>query len=228
MRLKLPDQSPTDKFAMRLIIGIVIYGVIAGLFGCSPEKKISKAVATLKKYDRLDDTCSVNFPVIDRVVVRSDTTWDTIYVEPYVETKDSNFNNGFYFYNHGEKQTFQMNLSGDKDKQDSFLIYGDGGGTGNFFDCPPTKIITRTIRKDSIIMRRDVAYENVLKDKIDSLAKVNRELDIKLRATSAQNKMLSDRMKGKILVPWWVFVLIGLLIGAAIKFKAIRFLKPSK
>lgn len=178
-----------------------IYSVVAVLYclltGCSSEKKISKAVATLKKHDRLDDTCAANFPVIDKVVVRSDTTWDTIYVEPPT-IYDT-------VYKEGEVIVLE----------DKTI-------------CPPAKIITRTIRNDSIIMRRDVAYENVLKDKIDSLTKVNKELDIKYSASQAYVKMLEKRLKGNVQVPWWVFVLAGLLIGAAIKFKAVKILNPFK
>jgi hypothetical protein len=45
-----------------------------------------------------------------------------------------------------------------------YAVYGD---TSVKAVCPPAKIITRTIRRDSLIIRRDVARETVLRDEVD-------------------------------------------------------------
>ena len=142
-QIVIPERTPIEQKSDNWIFGCFFWYsfIIVSLFllfGCSSERKISKAVDTLKKYDRLDDTCAENYPVIDKIVVKSDTTWDTIYVEPPT-VYDT-------VYKEGEVIVLE----------DKTI-------------CPPAKIITRTIRKDSLIMRRDVAYEAVLSDSIADL-----------------------------------------------------------
>ena len=45
---------------------------------CSPQRKIEKAVETLKKYDVLDDTCAANFPVRESIVIKDTVLYDTV------------------------------------------------------------------------------------------------------------------------------------------------------
>lgn len=75
----------------------------------------------------------------------------------------------------------------------------------------PGKVITRTVRTTDTVVRRDMARESVLEDQLINERDLTQEL-IK-QNTELQKKV--NRWKGKIGIPWWVFLVLltGLFLG---------------
>lgn len=69
--------------------------------------------------------------------------------------------------------------------------------------CPPHKLITRTVRRDSIIIRVDRAKETML---INNANQLNEAL---IKVTSQRDE-LKARVKGKVLLPWWWLLIAGI------------------
>jgi hypothetical protein len=74
------------------MITMMLIGLIVS---CSPQRKIDKAIQTLKKADQLDDVCAAEYPVKTEYIKGDTVTrFDTLYVDgnifiDTVETKDT-------------------------------------------------------------------------------------------------------------------------------------------
>lgn len=141
------------------------------MVGCNPERKIQKAIQTLKDADRLDDACAENFPVIDSIIkgdtiVKYDTLWGEGEVKTdTVETKDT--------------------------------VY--------ITKILPSKTITKTVTIKDTIIRRDFAYENVLKDEIRDKDKLIAENISTIKLISADR----DKFKGRSRKYLWLIIALA-------------------
>lgn len=125
-----------------------------------------KAVNYLKKKNLLADTCAANFPVKDSIVTRDTTSFDTAYLDTPSE--------GFVDF---EKESAHTDTH----------------------RCKPivrTVQITKTIRRDSLIFRRDIARETALNNLLDKQNEAIREakdvLIKDLKKISEQKDRISD------------------------------------
>lgn len=106
-----------------------------------------KATDYMKKHPDIgSEYCKDAFPVLDSVIVRDSISFDTLYLEPLPEII-----------------------------RDSFYIQGDTIIRTVTKQCPPHQTITKTVRHDSIIIRRDRAFEYVQSDTIKNQAYTIRE-----------------------------------------------------
>jgi predicted small secreted protein len=87
--------------------------------------------------------------------------------------------------------------------------------------CPPHKIIVKTVRHDSIIIRVDKAMETALRFQNEAC---NEEL---IKITTSRDE-LKARMKGKVLIPWWILLVAGLLTGGFIFLRIKKIISPIK
>ncbi|MEP7375523.1 MAG: hypothetical protein ABI675_19415 [Chitinophagaceae bacterium] len=87
--------------------------------------------------------------------------------------------------------------------------------------CPPHKIITKTIQHDSIIIRIDKAKETVLLNQVNQC---NEDL---LKVTTSRDE-LKARVKGKVLIPWWILLIAALLTGGFIFLRIKKIISPIK
>lgn len=140
--------------------------------GCSAEKKISKAKATLNKYDAGSGYCATMFPCQDTGYVIEKVVTDTVTLQGEVFTITETVNDTVYITR-----------------------------------TQPARVITRTVVRDSIIIRRDGAKEAQLSSQVSQL-------------TGTQVKILSERdgfktSAGKwrkyALITW--VILLALLLG---------------
>ena len=69
---------------MRIVITIAIL-----LASCSVERKIERAVETLKKHDVLAEVCADEYPVKDSVITRDSISYDTTVVQETVTIRDT-------------------------------------------------------------------------------------------------------------------------------------------
>jgi len=91
----------------------------------------------------------------------------------------------------------------------------------------PPKTITKTIRTTDTIIKRDIALENVLQDRIRESYKETQDEKAKKEKYQEELNKLKDKWRGKIGIPWWVFLILGALIGLSAKFKVLRLFNPS-
>lgn len=72
----------------------------------------------------------------------------------------------------------------------------------------PGKTVIKTVRKDSIIVRRDMANESHLINQLSASVKESGKL--KLERDNLQ--AFKDSMKGKVHIPWWILALAGVAL----------------
>jgi hypothetical protein len=173
-----------NKLKRTIVIWLAIIIVVAAastiLSSCNPEKKIQKAVTTLKKTGRLNDVCAENYPPKE-VYIKGDTVYnyDTLWGEGSFRI-----------------DTFMVN--------DTIFIQK----TSKPITIVKTKLIVDTV------VKRDLAFESVLKEKMDSLSRSNYILvedNSKLRSQV-------DEWKGKAKQRWW-FMWIILAVCGLITFR---------
>lgn len=87
-------------------------------------------------------------------------------------------------------------------------IYVDTSGKPK--PCPPSKTITKTIVRDSIIYRRDKAYEQVQSDSIYLLNTINDKQNELIKGQDStiklQEKMITEYKKGKREWQWKAWI----------------------
>jgi hypothetical protein len=161
------------------------------LIACNP---VSKAVKTFEKHPyEAVAYCAMRFPVRDSILVRDSVSYDTIY-------KD------------GEIIKIPI----------PYAVY-DTSGRPAYVEapCPPHRTITKIVRRDSLIIRRDIAKETVLKNANDDcyLNVVKKEK----RITELEDDYTGMKKKRN----WWriaclaTWTLIGLGIVWRIKSKLL-------
>ena len=92
----------------------------------------------------------------------------------------------------------------------------------------PSKVITKTISRIDTVVKRDVAYENVLQDEVrKSRQEASTEKSDKEKV-QAELKALKDKWRGKIGIPWWILVLVAGLVYVGSKFKILKLFNPFK
>jgi hypothetical protein len=144
---------------------IVITFLALGFCGCSASKK---AHSYFNEHpEEFAKDCADAYPVKDSIIVRDSTSYDTLYVDNEVVLRDTVTRTI-----EGKTQVFY------REKK-----------------CPPHEVITKTVRKDSIIIRRDTAKETALKQDFDA------------------EKLRSEKYKDKF--NWWrISCLITWLLAA--------------
>lgn len=88
--------------------------------------------------------------------------------------------------------------------------------------CPPVMVVTKTIRKDSIIWQRDAKYENVLLDKNRDLTKAVLNQTEKIKELEAIISNLKSKLQTRSFTMWGLALIIALIIG----FKIYKSFKP--
>lgn len=132
-----------------LSIIAVAVGIILTLCSCNAERK---ALDYAKSHpEKFAEFCADEFPVKDSVIVRDSISFDTLYSENEVYIRDTS-----YIEKEGRTITIY------KEKR-----------------CPPTKTITKTVRHDSLVIRRDTAKETALQQERDAQVKRGDKLDRK-------------------------------------------------
>lgn len=132
-----------------------------------------KAVDYLKKKDLLADTCAANFPVQDTTIVKDSIHFDTLYLELEPEIL-----------------------------RDSFFIMGDTIVREITKKCPEIKTIVKTIKHDSIIIRRDRAFEAVQDKALRSSQIENQKL-------TADKEKLQGKVTKKNKIIWWLILVVA-------------------
>lgn len=126
----------SNSIGLRMVI---VYGVL--LFFIASMIGCATQKNAEKYYqkhpEKLAEKCAYEFPVIDSVVVIDSVHFDTLYIE-----------------------TEPLVI------KDSFYIQGDTIIKTVTKQCPPHKEVIKTVRHDSIIIRRDRAYETVQQNQL--------------------------------------------------------------
>lgn len=147
-----------------------------------------------KHPEKLAQACSEHFPVKDSSIVRDSVRFDTLFLE-------------------GEPVVLK----------DSFFIKGDTIVKVITKECPKVETIVKTSRHDSIIYRRDIAYEATLNYKNVSLEREVAQSETKAAAVEdALQKSNEGRSKWRkwCLITWAICgAYIGLRIFARLPFK---------
>lgn len=81
-----------------------------------------------------------------------------------------------------------------------------------FTKCPSPMVITKTILKDSIIIRKDIAKETALQLQVNDLITVNKDL------LADKIKLKSYKTKAWIT---WILLIVGIVLGVIMKLKKI-------
>lgn len=145
-----------------------------------------KAERFYKKHpDKLAQKCAETFPVKDSIVVIDSVHFDTLYIE-------------------GEPVIIR----------DSFFIKGDTIVRQITKECPKVQTITKVIRHDSIIYRRDAAYE----------ATLEHELAAKETALGALQSKYDDTKDARNKWRLWCLITWGIIAA----FLSIKILSPIK
>lgn len=134
--------------------------------------------------DKLAPLCAKEFPVKDSFYVKDSVRFDTLYLESEPEVL-----------------------------RDSFFLKGDTIVRQVTKECPKEKIITKYITHDSIIIRRDIAKETDLQNKVAKLVTENTTL----------TATITDKQKT---LNWWRKIAIiefVLIVG----FVAVKIFKPN-
>lgn len=119
--------------------------------------------------------CAEAFPVKDTVIVRDSIRFDTLYLETEPEII-----------------------------RDSFWLKGDTIIRQVTKNCPPHQVVTKTVTKDSLIIRRDRAYETVQANEITRLLK-------EMQKKNGEIVELEGKLKAKTKKMWlFLFIAIGL------------------
>lgn len=92
----------------------------------------------------------------------------------------------------------------------------------------PGKVIIKTKVVYDTIIRRDIAQETVLKEQRNKLAQEKADMTIERDRWKEDYRKLKARVKGKILIPWYILVILCLLIVLSIKLKMFRLFNPLK
>lgn len=90
-------------------------------------------------------------------------------------------------------------------------------------ECPPAKVIRKTVWKDSVIYRKDVAEQAVSKQQIADLTVVNKDLvrqRDEYKASSEKNAALAKR-NGRQRTVTWILLVVGFVGGFILKMKKI-------
>lgn len=132
-----------------------------------------------KHPEKLAEKCADEFPVKDSIIVIDSVHFDTLYLE-------------------GEPVILK----------DSFFIKGDTIIKQITKECPKVQTITKTVTHDSIIYRRDIAYETTLDYTIQELKQEVGKFIAKYEAT----KEGRDKWRKWCLITWAICaVYLGLI-----------------
>jgi hypothetical protein len=169
------------------MIIIMLVGIISAIMSsCNPERKIQKAISTIKGADRLDDLCAENYPCAEDYI-RGDTVFvfDTLYERGYII------------------DTFTVDN----------IVYIQK--TSKPVTIVKTKIIVDTV------MKRDIAFENVLKDRLDSVSRSNYLLIKDKDKTTGER----DKYKGRSKTYLWILIALALILFSKTFFNIYKLLK---
>lgn len=123
-----------NKIKWILLGFLIIWGILLLLTSCSVERKTQRKTAWLISHDLLDDVCSRNFPVRDSVVTKDSVRFDTLYLDSEAEIlHDTVVSQGDTVFRIIEKK------------------------------CPPQIVLTKFVKRDSIIYRTNTAEVERLK-----------------------------------------------------------------
>jgi len=169
---------------------------------CNPLKK---AQDQFKLHpEEFADLSSKYFPCKDTSYVRDSIHFDTLYMYPFDRGMDPRFNSGV-----------DTTISGYTIGTTDGIKIGGGIIRDTVYYPGPTRFVTKTIRHDSIIIRRDNAKEIALQNIIDERTKT-------VADTAAQFAGLKDSQhwwKTACLITWGILgaYLIGWLMAKIYK-----------
>lgn len=182
------EDNPIATVLKCIAIFLLLYFILLVFNSCNSLKKTQRYLFEHPEF--ASGYCAEQYPVKDSIVVRDSVSYDTTY------------------FDRGETSITSQPFSIDSSESVTY-------GTGMFRSIKPDtvrtiKMITKTIRKDSVIWKDNPAKEKRLQLALEYCQGNNNDL---LKQYNDQQKVLA-LWKGKAKTRfWWILLLIGAVTG---------------